>query len=196
MQRQNDTSGWYLEIVRKVGLRLRRLQGPLLYLQRRPRDNSSHDGGANPPFHSTGDDTTVQMQIDNSKSSLQAELLIMTGHGHTTIMMEAVNIIQALISGKTASQIYWELHVVMLSRFTKQNNVWSISKQIETLWLRSISKIQWELDWKSDQNIHITDAFPIFMILLKYIETKSQCDIRSSSKMIASWLDDALQSAL
>ena len=45
-------------------------------------------------------------QMDNCKSVLQAELLIMSGHGHTTIMMEAANIIQALIAGKIASQIY------------------------------------------------------------------------------------------
>ena len=46
------------------------------------------------------------MKVNPFKPSVQAELLIMTGHGHTTIMMEAPNIIQALISGKIASQIY------------------------------------------------------------------------------------------
>ena len=41
-----------------------------------------------------------------TKSNFQSKLLIMTGHGHTTIMMEAANIIQALISGKIATQIF------------------------------------------------------------------------------------------
>ena len=35
-----------------------------------------------------------------------SELVVMEGHGHTTIMMEAPGIIQALVEGRRATQVY------------------------------------------------------------------------------------------
>jgi len=50
--------------------------------------------------------TLVAMAEQLARSVGQAELVVMEGHGHTTIMMEQANIMQALVAGKVAKQIY------------------------------------------------------------------------------------------
>jgi len=57
-------------------------------------------------YNGNPETTVVKMAEQNQRSIQQADLVIMEGHGHTTIMMEAPTIIQALVAGKTASQVY------------------------------------------------------------------------------------------
>ena len=48
----------------------------------------------------------VPMAEQAQRSIPQSDLVIMTGHGHTTIMLEGPTIIQALVAGKSAKQVY------------------------------------------------------------------------------------------
>ena len=50
--------------------------------------------------------TLVPMAEQLARSVQQAELVVMEGHGHTTIMMEQANIIEALVAGKAAKQLF------------------------------------------------------------------------------------------
>ena len=58
-----------------------------------------YNGGAN-------DITKVEMAEQAHRAMPGSELVVMEGHGHTTIMMEAPGIIQALVEGRRATQVY------------------------------------------------------------------------------------------
>lgn len=61
-----------------------------------------------PTFIYNGEkETTLLTQAEqNHRAIPQSELVVMEGHGHTTIMMEAPRIIQALVTGKSAQQAF------------------------------------------------------------------------------------------
>jgi pimeloyl-ACP methyl ester carboxylesterase len=57
-------------------------------------------------YNGDNETTRREMAEQNHRAMPQSELVIMEGHGHTTIMLEAPSIIQALIAGKSAVQVY------------------------------------------------------------------------------------------
>ena len=73
-------------------------------------DKWEHDCGdyKGPCFVYNGDPETVLVSNaeQNHRAIPQSELVIMKGHGHTTIMLEAPTIIKALLEGKSAEQVY------------------------------------------------------------------------------------------
>ena len=57
-------------------------------------------------YNGTGETTPEPAAENIHKIVSQSELVIMEGHGHTTICMETEGIISALIEGKSAKQLY------------------------------------------------------------------------------------------
>mmetsp|Transcript_9649 Transcript_9649/g.12666 ORF Transcript_9649/g.12666 Transcript_9649/m.12666 type:complete len:378 (+) Transcript_9649:37-1170(+) len=57
-------------------------------------------------YHGENEQSLASCAEQSKRAIPQAELVWMLGHGHTTIMMEAPTIIQALIEGGVAKQVY------------------------------------------------------------------------------------------